>query len=448
MTPEEIAEVRPQLADFTMEMPGGLARKDQRAAGELYVRGLLTDGQRKSMQPMAARLGVDHQRLQQFITSSTWDYTAVRRNVARWFAASQPVEALVVDDTGFPKDGTASPCVARQYSGTLGKTGNCQVGVSVHLVNEHASCAADWRLFCPQGWDDHAAADEVTAAAIRRRRERARIPEEVRHTGKWRLALEMIDEMTGPGGWGVLEQAGGARPVATADAGYGDNTTFRLELETRGWQYVVAVKGTTSAYAGDVEPVTRARRGGPGRPPRPAYPSPPANLRQLALASADQVQPVTWRQGTRATRGNPTAAMTSCFLAIRVRPASRDIPRGPGGSLPECWLLAEWPPEADEPTDYWLSDLPAGTPIGELVRLAKIRWRVEHDYRELNAPVAHCAFISSGVLGWSSLAGFYLDTQAAAASAADVHGGEFAALDLMQNGLPGDAEGGGGLLQW
>src|SRR5467141_4986661 len=101
MTPDEIAEVRPRLLDFAAEMLGGLPRKDQRAAGELYVRGLLTDGQRKSMQPMAARLGVDHQRLQQFITSSTWDYDAVRRNVARWFAASQPVEALVIDDTGF-----------------------------------------------------------------------------------------------------------------------------------------------------------------------------------------------------------------------------------------------------------------------------------------------------------------------------------------------------------
>jgi SRSO17 transposase len=135
-------------------MVGGLARSDQRAAGELYVRGLLTDGRRKSMVPMAERLGVDHQRLQQFITSSTWDYAAVRRNVARWFASSQPVDALVAGDTGFAKDGTASPCVARQYSGTLGKAGNCQVGVSVHLVNEAASCAADWRLFCPESWDD------------------------------------------------------------------------------------------------------------------------------------------------------------------------------------------------------------------------------------------------------------------------------------------------------
>src|SRR5256886_10469406 len=215
MTPQEIAEARPLLLDFTAEMLGGLPRKDQRAAGELYVRGLLTDGQRKSMQPMAARLGTDHQRLQQFITSSTWDYVAVRRNVARWFASSQPVEALVIDDTGFPKDGSASPCVARQYSGTLGKTANCQIAVSVHLVNERASCAADWRLFCPQSWDDAALGDPVAAARAKRRRARARIPGEVRHMEKWRLALDMIREMTRPGGWGPLDliaRAGGAPP--------------------------------------------------------------------------------------------------------------------------------------------------------------------------------------------------------------------------------------------
>jgi SRSO17 transposase len=403
MTPQEIAEARPRLLDFTAEMLGGLPRKDQRAKGELYVRGLLTDGRRKSMQPMAARLGTDHQRLQQFITSSTWDYVAVRRNVARWFAASQPVEALVIDDTGFPKDGVASPCVARQYSGTLGKVANCQIAVSVHLACEHASSAADWRLFCPESWDDAALAGPVAAARARRRRERAGIPDRVRHTEKWRLALEMLEEMTGPGGWGVLEEitaAGGARPVVAADAGYGDNTAFRLELAARGWQYAVAVKGTTSAYAGNAQPVTRTLGGGPGRPPRPAYPRPPATLRQLAIATADQIQRVTWRQGTKATNGNPTAAMTSHFLAIRVRPANRDIPRAGDGSLPECWLLAEWPPQADEPTGYWLSNLPPDTPIADLARLAKIRWRIEHDYRELKTGLGLDHFEGRSFTGW------------------------------------------------
>jgi SRSO17 transposase len=403
MTPEEIAEVRPRLLAFAGEMLGGLARSDQRAAGELYVRGLLTDGRRKSMVPMAERLGVDHQRLQQFITSSTWDYGAVRRNVARWFASSQPVEALVVDDTGFPKDGTASPCVARQYSGTLGKIGNCQVGVSVHLVNEHASCAADWRLFCPESWDDQALDDPVAAAGAARRRELSRIPGQVRHTEKWRLALEMVEEMTGPAGWGVLEQitgAGGARPVVVSDIGYGDNALFREGLTAAGWQYVVAVKGSPRAHPAQAAPEAR-RYGGLGQPPKPAYPDPPVTLRQLAIASADAVRPVTWRQGTKATRGNPEAAMTSCFMAIRVRPASRHTARAADRSFPACWLLAEWPPQADEPTGYWLSTLPEDTPLEELARLAKIRWRIEHDYRELKHGLGLDHFEGRSYLGWN-----------------------------------------------
>ena len=402
MTPQEIAEVRPRLLDFTAEMLGGLARKDQRAAGELYVRGLLAGGQRKPMVPMAERLGVDHQRLQQFITSSAWDYAAVRRNVARWFASSQPVEALVVDDTGFPKDGNASPCVARQYSGTLGKTANCQVGVSVHLVNEHASCAADWRLFCPEIWDDAALADPVAAAAARRRRQRAGIPDAVRHREKWRLALDMIEEMTGPGGWGVLDlvtAAGRSRPVVAADIAYGDNALFREQLTARGWQYAVAVKGGTTAYAGDAVPQARPY-GGLGQPPKPAYPGPPVTVRQLAIAHAGQVQPVTWRQGTKTSKDNPEASMTGSFLAIRVRPASRHITRDADRSFPACWLLAEWPPEADEPSGYWLSTLPRDTTIEELVRLAKIRWRVEHDYRELKTGLGLDHFEGRSYLGW------------------------------------------------
>ena len=308
----------------------------------------------------------------------------------------------MVDDTGFPKDGTASPCVARQYSGTLGKTGNCQIGVSVHLVNEHASCAADWRLFCPQSWDDAALDDPVAAARARRRREQARIPDQVRHTEKWRLALEMIDEMTGPGGWGVLEQASGRRRPAGGDRRRGLRRQHHLPAGTGGPGLAVRGRGQGhhQRLRGDAQPVTRSLGGGPGRPPKPAYPAPPANLRQLAIASADQIRPVTWRQGTKATKGNPAAAMTSRFLAIRVRPANRDIPRGADGSLPECWLLAEWPPEADEPTDYWLSNLPAGTPIAELVRLAKIRWRIEHDYRELKTGLGLDHFEGRSFAGW------------------------------------------------
>jgi DDE superfamily endonuclease len=186
----------------------------------------------------------------------------------------------------------------------------------------------------------------------------------VRHTEKWRLALEMIEEMTGPGGWGVLDLVtahGDARPVVVSDIGYGDNALFREQLTAAGWQYVVAVKGSPLAHPAAAVPQARPY-GGLGQPPKPAYPVPPATLRELAIACADQVRPVTWRQGTKAARGNPDALMTSNFLAIRVRPASRHIPREADRSFPACWLLAEWAPEAGEPAGYWLSTLLEDTP--------------------------------------------------------------------------------------
>lgn len=221
----------------------------------------------------------------------------------------------------------------------------------------------------------------------------------MRHREKWRLALDMIEEMAGPGGWDLLDLVTGPRPVVAADIGYGDNALFRQQLTAAGWQYAVAVKGSTSAHDGDAVPETRPYVG-LGQPPRPAYPRPPATLRQLALAHAGQVRPVTWRQGTRTSQDNPDAAMTSWFLAIRVRPAGRPVPREADRSLPACWLLAEWPPGAGEPSGYWLSTLPQDTPLHELARLAKIRWRVEHDYRELKTGLGLDHFEGRSFTGW------------------------------------------------
>src|SRR3954449_5133590 len=214
MTPGELAAVRWRLEEFAAEMFASLARRDQRDKGATYVRGLLLDGRRKSMQPMAERLGVDHQGLQQFVSSSTWAVEPVRERLARRAVAVIAPDAWVVDDTGFVKDGTASPGVARQYSGTLGKVGNCQIGVSVDAVTDAASCPLNWRLFLPQGWDDAGAATPEAAAAIRARRARAGIPAGERHRPKWALALEMLDELAG---WGLRP------PVVVADAGYGNN---------------------------------------------------------------------------------------------------------------------------------------------------------------------------------------------------------------------------------
>lgn len=157
--------MRPVVEGFAARMLADLPRRDQRAKGELYVRGLMLDGKRKSLQPMAERLGVDHQGLQQFLRNSTWEYSEVRRRLTGWAVEFVQPEALVFDDTGFTKDGPASPGVARMYSGTLGKVGNCQIGVSVHAATDWASAALNWRLFLPASWDDTGLDDPDEAAA-------------------------------------------------------------------------------------------------------------------------------------------------------------------------------------------------------------------------------------------------------------------------------------------
>jgi SRSO17 transposase len=385
-------QVRPVIEEFAAEMLGGFARRDQRAKGELYLRGLMLDGKRKSMQPMARRLGVDHQRLQQFVSSSTWDHVEVRRRLAVWANRFIGPDALVIDDTGFPKDGKDSPGVARMYCGALGKTGNCQIGVSVHAVTDWASAAIDWRLFLPESWDDRVAADEQTAAQVRQRRDRCAIPDEVRHREKWRLALDMLDEVITE--WGLP-----TRPVV-ADAGYGDAEEFRRGLTERGLVYVLAVRPTATAHLATAVPVT-PEYSGVGRRPVPRYPGQPQDLKTLIMTEGRAAgRFVVWRHGSRKSRDNPTAGMRSRFLALRVRPANRNIPRGADGSLPECWLLAEWPPGKPEPTDYWLSTLPADTRLRDLVRTAKIRWRIEHDYRELKDGLGLDHFEGRNWTGW------------------------------------------------
>ena len=386
------AAVGEELDAFAGQVFSSLLRSDQRATAGVYLRGLMLDGRRKSMQPMAARLGVDHQRLQQFITNSPWDVVPVRRTLARLAIQAIEPQAWVVDDTGQAKEGTESACVARQYSGTLGKIGNCQVAVSVHAVTDKASAPLDWRLFMPVSWDDRSASTEESAAEVRRRRRRCQIPDTQHHRPKWQLALEMIDD---------LLALGHRPPVVVADAGYGDTTAFRLALTERDLDYVVAIKGTTSAHPADAVPVTPARTPGRGRPPGPSYPDPPSNCKDLIMAVGRGARrKVTWRRGTRTGPTNRTAAMRSEFTALRIRPANRDIPRADDGTLPEQWLIAEWPAGAPEPTDYWLASLPADTPISTMVRLAKIRWRIEHDYRELKTGVGLDHFEGRSWTGW------------------------------------------------
>src|SRR5439155_17884560 len=250
----------------------------------------------------------------------------------------------------------------------------------------------NWRLFCPARWDDTTITDPVAAQAARARRARAGIPDEVRHREKWRLALDMLDELTGA--WQLPK-----RPVA-GDTGYGDAAEFRQGLDERGFAYVLEVEPTATAHPAAAMPVPQ-HYSGRGRPPVPAYPHEPVTLRELVLAAGrGACRRITWRTGTRTTTDNPTAAMRSHFLAIRVRPANRRIPRNGDGSLPEAWLIAEWPPEAPEPLKYWLSNMDTNTGLRTMVRLGKIRWRIEHDYRELKHGLGLDHFEGRNFTGW------------------------------------------------
>jgi SRSO17 transposase len=377
LTAKQLAGVRGRLEEFAEEIFEPMARKDQRRWGCVYVRGLMLDGGRKSIEPMAARLkDGDEQCLQQFVNQSPWEWVPVRRNLARRMDAEIAPEAWVIDDTGFPKQGRMSVGVARQYCGALGKVGNCQIGVSVNAVTDAASCPIDWRLFIPEAWDADA-----------ERRAKAHVPDDVRHVPKWQLALEMIDELRG---WGLVP------PVIGADGGYGEIVEFRQGLEDRGLDYVVQVKADTSAFAEHVRRERPPYRG-MGRPPVARYREKPRSLRDLALAGGgEQALEVTWREGSR-------GPMTSRFLALHVRPANEKLrrrARGTDTELPVRWLLCEWPQGAAEPVKYWLSNLPADTPLERLVALAKIRWRIEHDYRELKDALGLDHFEGRGYRGW------------------------------------------------
>jgi SRSO17 transposase len=379
IAPAELAAVRGRLEAFADEVFESLPRKDQRARGAWYLRGLMLEGRRKSIEPMAVRLGgeVHYQALHHFVGASPWDWRPVRRRLAeRLVGALDPV-AWVVDDTGFPKDGHHSVGVQRQYCGTLGKTANCQLGVSVNAVTEAASCPLDWRLFLPESWDGDV-----------ERRAACRVPARVRHRPKWQLALDMVDELEG---WGL------SPPVLVADAGYGDAGEFRQGLDDRQIPYVVQVKADTSAYPEQARP-ERLPYTGRGQPSKPRYRQPRTSVKQLALQAGQQAGvDLIWR---RASKG----LQRSRFVALRIRPAGitprRRAVATADRELPVRWLLAEWPADQAEPTRYWLSNLPPTTPMVELVRLGKLRWRIEQDYRELKGALGLDHFEGRSFAGW------------------------------------------------
>ena len=383
MVKKDDAESR--FEDYLRELVQVLGHKDREEPLRAYLVGLCLPGERKSIEPIAARVDprrvrARHQSLHHFVSNAPWDDAAVLK-VARDKVLDQmerhgAVAAWIVDDTGIPKKGRHSVGVTRQYCGVLGKQDNCQVAVSVTLANEAVSVPAAYRLYLPESWIHD-----------RRRRKAAGIPDDVIFEKKWQIALAEIADLQ-------REEL----PVApvVADAGYGVVTAFREGLTALRIPYIVGVTKETSVWAPGTEPLPPPRYRGVGRPPsrriRRSKNRLPVSIDALARTlPASAWKMVSWRQGTR-------GQMRSRFAFLRVRPAHRDELRRAPRDIE--WLIIEWPKGEKEPTKLWLSTMPSDTPADQLVRLAKLRWRIERDYQELKDEIGLDHFEGRGWRGF------------------------------------------------
>jgi SRSO17 transposase len=371
--------VRERLEAFGFEvLAAAMNRPVQVRNGGSYLRGLLEQGARKSLEPLVERLGgdADYQSMQQFLADSPWDPALVVRAVAERVAPVIGVEAWVLDDTGFPKDGKRSPGVKRQYSGTLGKIANCQIGVSVHAVGRKGTVPLGWALYLPEEWCKDA-----------ERRREAKIPAEVEFKTKPELGVELIEQAAG---WEVPEA-----PVL-GDCAYGDKTELRGRLDAAGRRYVLGVSADTTVFAPEtIFEVPEPRKAGSGRQksrPRPDR-KPVAIGALIAGLDAKQWQTVTFRDGPDGQR------MTSRFCFLRVR-AGNEWEKATQLPPREEWLIAESPEGRDKPTDYWISNLPENTEPEQLARLARLRWKIELDYKQLKGELGLDHYEGRSWLGW------------------------------------------------
>jgi SRSO17 transposase len=376
--------VKERLEAFAGEvLAAAMNRPVQRVNGGLYLRGLLEQGPRKSLEPIVERLGgdADYQSMQQFVADSPWDPVLVVRATAERVAPVIGVEAWLLDDTGFPKDGRDSPGVKRQYSGTLGKKGNCQIGVSVHAVGKTGTVPLGWALYLPEDWCE----DE-------QRRRKAKIPEQVAFKTKSELGVELVERAAA---WDVPKA-----PVL-GDHAYGDNTWLRDRLDEVGCEYVLCVGPDTKVFEQGTTFAVPPRKRKDGAPPKRLHPDRSAEpIGELIDRLRANAQTVTFRDGPD---GEP---VTSRFVFARVHAAHQwradQVKWREGAEVPprEEWLLAEWPDGQNEPTDYWISNLPADTEPEHLTRLARMRWKIELDYKQLKGELGLDHYEGRSWLGW------------------------------------------------
>ena len=336
-----------------------------------YCQGLLLPCERKSVEPMAAvtapsRVAAQHQSLLHFVGEAPWSdeqvLAKVRGQVLPAIERHGPIEAWIIDDTGFAKKGRHSVGVAHQYCGELGQSGNCQVAVTLSIANHHASLPVGYRLYLPKEW-----AEDGT------RRKKAGVPEQAVFKTKTAIALDQVR---------AAFAAGIAHGVVLMDGAYGCDTELRSGISALGLRYAASIPSSTTVWPPGREPLPPKPYVGHGRRPtrlRRDSAHKPVTVKMLALDLPKKSwRTIRWREGSNDWLG-------SRFARVQVRPAYDDYRRHT--PHPREWLLIEWPAGEREPTRYWLSTLPENIALDRLVDVAKLRWRIERDYQELKQEV-------------------------------------------------------------
>jgi SRSO17 transposase len=372
---EDTAAAR--FAAYVQDLSSMLGYADRIGPMRDYCTGLILPGERKSVEPMAARTApartaAQHQSLLHFIGIATWSdekvLTKVREMVLPAIERQGPIEAWIIDDTGLPKHGTHSVGVQHQYCGELGKEANCQVAVSLSIANHHASLPVAYRLYLPEAW-----------AKDRARRKKAGVPAQIKFKTKPAIALDQLK-------WAC--EAGLRRGVVLMDAAYGTDSRLRTGMTALGLSYAVGIQPKILVWPPGTGP---KRRGKPlnntGRRDEPDL----LSVKKVALGlPEDAWHTIQWREGS-------ADWLSSRFARVRVRVGHSQLM--PEMLSPE-WLLIEWPEGEPAPTKYWLSTLPEDIGFRELVDFAKLRWRIERDYHDLKQEVGLGHYEGRGWIGF------------------------------------------------
>ena len=325
-----------------------------------YCIGLVLPGERKSVEPMAARtaparVSAQHQSLLHFVGVGDWSDDKVLAKVSELTLPAierhGPIQVWIIDDTSFPKKGRHSVGVQHQYCGQLGKEANCQVAVSLSVANHFASLPVGCRLYLPKDW-----------ATDRARRKKAKVPDDIRFKTKPQIALDLIERAC---------EAGLPPGAVLMDVDYGRDSRLRTGLTALGLTYVAGIQPNTLVWPSGTGPKPRGKPlNNTGRRDQPDL----VSAKEVALGLSQQAwRTIRWREGS-------ADWLSSRFARVRVRVGhNQAIPE----AISEEWLLIEWPEDEAKPTKYWLATLPADISFRRLVDIAKLRWRIERDYQEL-----------------------------------------------------------------